>query len=126
MKKLFSILLLLLQFSVVFAQNQPEDPSSKKIIGSWYSDVNPNIKWVFSQDGKVYNYNNDVFKVMYRYTISHSCQNNSDDNAEFITLMDKEGNEFCFKIKSINENKNGILSMVNMSNMETISFTNKK
>lgn len=126
MKKLFLILLLLLQFSVVFAQNQTEDPSSKKIIGSWYSDVNPNIRWVFSQDGKVYNYNNDVFKVMYRYTISHSCQNNSDDNAEFITLMDKEGNEFCFKIKFINENKNGILSMVNMSNMETISFTNKK
>ncbi|WP_316632332.1 hypothetical protein [uncultured Flavobacterium sp.] len=124
MKKLFLILLLLLQIPAMSGKNQTEDPSSKKIIGTWYSDQNHSTKWVFSQDGKVYNYMNNAFKVMFRYTISHSCQNNSDDNIEFLTFMDKDGNEFCFRINGINENKNGILSLTNMSNMEALLFVN--
>lgn len=124
MKKLFLILLLLIQIPAIFGNNQSEDPSSKKIIGTWYTDANRNTKWVFTQDGKVYNYNKDVFKVMYRYTISHSCGNNSDDTIEYLTLTDRDGDEFCFKINAINENKNGILSMTNMSNMEALLFVN--
>ncbi|WP_343694488.1 hypothetical protein [Flavobacterium sp.] len=124
MKKLLLILLLLIKAPAVFAQNQTEEPSSKKIIGAWYSDANRSIKWVFNPDGKVYNYNNDAFKVMYRYTISHSCQNNSDDDAEFITLMDKDGDEFCFKINAVNENKSGILSLINMNTMQPLLFVN--
>ncbi|MEP6929086.1 MAG: hypothetical protein ABI850_03705 [Flavobacterium sp.] len=123
MKKLFLILILLLQTHTIFSQS--EDSSSKKIIGTWYNKANQSIKWVFSQDGKVYNYNKDVFKVMYKYTISHSCGNNSDDTIEYLTLMDKDGNEFCFKINGINENKNGILDMTNMSNMVALLFVNK-
>jgi hypothetical protein len=38
--------------------------------------------------------------------------------------MDKDGDEFCFKINGINQNKNGILSLVNMSNMEKLLFVN--
>ncbi|PUU70312.1 hypothetical protein DBB36_09370 [Flavobacterium sp. WLB] len=110
--------------SGVFAQNQVEDPSSKKIIGTWYNDANRNAKWIFGSDGKLYNYDKDVFKVMFRYTISHSCQNNSDDTTEFITLMDKDGNEFCFKINAINENKNGILSLTKMDTMQPLRFVN--
>lgn len=124
MKKLFLILLLLVQIPTVFGQNQSEDPTSKKIIGTWFMDKNRNIRWVFSQDGKVYNYDKDTFKVMYRYTISHSCQNNSSDNIEFITLMDKDGNEYCFRINAINENKNGVLSLTKMDNMELLVFVN--
>lgn len=124
MKKLLLILLLLVQVSTIFGKNQDPDPSSKKIVGTWYMDRNHNTKWVFTQDGKVYNYDKDVFKVMYRYTISHSCQNSSDDDIEFITLMDKEGNEYCFKINGINENKNGILSLTKMDNMEALVFVN--
>lgn len=124
MKKLFLVLLLVLQIPVTFGNNQSEDPSSKKIVGTWYTDTNRSTKWVFTPDGKVYNYNKDVFKVMYRYTISHSCQNYSDDTIEYITLMDRDGDEFCFKINAINENKNGILSLTNMSNMETLVFVN--
>ncbi len=63
-------------------------------------------------------------KVMYKYTVSHSCQNYSDDTAEFVTLRDKDGNEFCFKINGINENKNGILSLTNLSNMQPLVFVN--
>lgn len=124
MKKLFLILLFLLQISAVFAQNQVDEPSSKKIIGTWYNDANRNAKWIFGSDGKLYNYDKDTFKVMFRYTISHSCQNNSDDNTEFITLMDKDGNEFCFKINAINENKNGILSLLKMDTMQPLRFVN--
>ncbi|MCD0470538.1 hypothetical protein [Flavobacterium sp. JAS] len=124
MKKLFLILILLLQIPTTFGNNQNEDPSSKKIIGTWYSDQNHSTKWVFSSDGKVSNFINNAFKVMYHYNISHSCQNNSDDTIEYLTLMDKDGNEFCFKINGINENKNGILSLTNMSNMETLVFVN--
>lgn len=124
MKKLFLVLLLVLQIPVTFGNNQSEDPSSKKIVGTWYTDTNRSTKWVFTPDGKVYNYNKDVFKVMYRYTISHSCQNYSDDTIEYITLMDRDGDEFCFKINAINENKNGILSLTNMSNMEALMFVN--
>lgn len=124
MKKLFLVLLLVLQIPVTFGNNQSEDPSSKKIVGTWYTDTNRSTKWVFTPDGKVYNYNKDVFKVMYRYTISHSCQNYSDDTIEYITLMDRDGDEFCFKINAINENKNGILSLTNMSNMEALVFVN--
>lgn len=124
MKKLFLVLLLVLQIPVTFGNNQSEDPSSKKIVGTWYTDANRSTKWVFTPDGKVYNYNKDVFKVMYRYTISHSCQNYSDDTIEYITLMDRDGDEFCFKINAINENKNGILSLTNMSNMEALVFVN--
>ncbi|UTN03303.1 hypothetical protein L0669_18450 [Flavobacterium bizetiae] len=124
MKKLFLILLLLIQIPTVFGQNQSEDPTSKKIIGTWYMDKNRNTRWVFSQDGKVYNYDKDTFKVMYRYTISNSCQNNSSDNLEFITLMDKDGNEYCFRINAINENKNGVLSLTKMDNMELLVFVN--
>lgn len=124
MKKLFLILLLLIQIPTVFGQNQSEDPTSKKIIGTWFMDKNRNTRWVFSQDGKVYNYDKDTFKVMYRYTISNSCQNNSSNNIEFITLMDKDGNEYCFRINAINENKNGVLSLTKMDNMEWLVFVN--
>lgn len=124
MKKLLVVLLLLFQFSTILGNQQTEDPSSKKIIGIWYTDSNRSLKWVFGQDGKVYNYYKDSFKVMYHYTISHSCQNYSDDTVEYLTFMDKEGNEFCFKINGINENKNGILSLVKMDNMETLTFVN--
>lgn len=124
MKKLFLILLILIQIPTVFGQNQSEDPTSKKIIGTWFMDKNRNTRWVFSQDGKVYNYDKDTFKVMYRYTISNSCQNNSSDNVEFITLMDKDGNEYCFRINAINENKNGVLSLTKMDNMELLVFVN--
>lgn len=124
MKKLFLVLLLVLQIPVTFGNNQSEDPSSKKIVGTWYTNANRSTKWVFTPDGKVYNYNKDVFKVMYRYTISHSCQNYSDDTIEYITLMDRDGDEFCFKINAINENKKGILSLTNMSNMEALVFVN--
>ncbi|SNR44163.1 hypothetical protein [Flavobacterium sp. ov086] len=124
MKKLFLILLLLLQIPAISGNNQSEDPSSKKIVGNWYNNSDHNAKWVFTQDGKAYNYYNNAFKVMYHYSISHSCQNNSDDTIEYLTLMDKDGNEFCFKINGINENKNGILSLTNMSNMETLVFVN--
>lgn len=124
MKKLFFILLLLLQIPTIAGNSQSEDPSSKKIIGTWYADTNRNTRWVFTPDGKVYNYDKNLFKVMYRYTISHSCQNNSDDTIEFLTLMDKDGDEFCFRINGINENKNGILSLTKMDNMERLQFVN--
>lgn len=124
MKKLFLISLFLLQLSVVFGQNQVENSSSKKIIGTWYADANRNTKWVFTTDGKLYNYDKDIFKVLFRYSISNSCQNNSSDNSEFLTLRDKDGNEFCFKINAINENKNGVLSMINMSSMQPVLFVN--
>ncbi len=122
MKKLLFIAPLLFFVSAVFAQNQ--DPSSRRILGTWYSNTNRSIKWIFTQDGKVYNYNNDMMKVMYKYTISHSCQNYSDDTTEFVTLMDKDGDEFCFKINGINENKNGTLLLINLSNMEPLVFVN--
>jgi|GEM_PF-959512 len=124
MKKLLLILLLLVQIPTVFGQNQSEDPTSKKIIGTWYVNSNRNTKWVFSQDGKVYNYDKDIFKVMYRYTISNSCGNNSSSTIEFLTLMNRDGNEFCFRINGVNENKNGILSLTKMDNMETLLFVN--
>lgn len=124
MKKLFLLLMILLQIPAISGQNQSEDPSSKKIIGTWFMDKNRNTKWIFSQDGKVYNYENNTFKVMYRYTISHNCGNNSSDTIEFITLMDKDGNEFCFRINGINENKNGILFLTKMDNMESLVFVN--
>ncbi|MBL0737909.1 hypothetical protein JI750_13470 [Flavobacterium sp. GN10] len=122
MKKLLFLLLFLISAPAIFAQNQ--DPSSKRILGNWYSNTNRNTKWSFTQDGRVYNYNNNQMKVMYKYTISHSCHNFSDDTAEFLTLRDKDGNEFCFKINGINENKNGILSLTNLSNMQPLIFVN--
>lgn len=124
MKKLFIILLLLWQIPAIFGSSQTQEPSSKRIVGTWYVDANRNTKWVFTQDGKLYNYDKDVFKVMYRYTISHSCQNNSDDTTEYLTLMDRDGDEFCFKINAINENKNGVLSLIKMDNMQTLLFVN--
>ncbi|KAF2333712.1 hypothetical protein [Flavobacterium daemonense] len=122
MKKLFFILPLLLFASAIFAQSQ--DPSSKRILGNWFSDTHRTTKWVFTQDGRVYNYDKDIMKVMYKYTISHSCQNNSDDTTEYITLMDRDGDQYCFKINGINENKNGILSLINMSTMQPLIFVN--
>ncbi|OXB23073.1 hypothetical protein B0A80_12880 [Flavobacterium tructae] len=110
--------------TVITGYSQSKDPSSKKIVGTWYADANRNTRWVFTADGKVFNYDKNTFKVMYRYTISNSCQNNSDDTLEFVTLMDKDGDEYCFRINAINENKSGVLSMTNMSNMEAILFVN--
>lgn len=122
MKKLLFILPLLFFATATFAQKQ--DPSSKRILGNWYSKANLNTKWVFNQDGNVYNYDNNQMKVMYKYTVSRTCQNYSDNNTEYITLRDKDGNEFCFKINGVNENKNGILSLTNLSNSETLVFVN--
>lgn len=123
MKKLFLVLLLLLQIPAI-SGNFQEEPSSKKIIGTWYADLNRNTRWVFSQDGKVYNYDKDTFKVMYRYTISNSCQNYSDDTIEYLTLMDKDGDQYCFRINGINKNKNGVLSLTKMDNMKSLKFVN--
>ncbi|TDP02251.1 hypothetical protein [Flavobacterium sp. 245] len=122
MKKLFFILPMLFFASAIFAQSQ--DPSSKRILGNWFSNTNRSTKWIFTQDGRVYNYDKDIMKVMYKYTISHSCQNNSDDTSEFVTLRDKDGDEYCFKINAVNENKNGVLSLTNMSNMQPLIFVN--
>jgi hypothetical protein len=124
MKKFLIIFLLLIHIPIIFGNNQSEDPSSKKIVGYWYMNENRTTKWIFTQDGKLYNYDKDTFKVMYQYSISHSCQNYSSDNIEYITLRDRDGNEFCFKINAINENKNGILSLTKMDNMKTILFVN--
>ncbi|WP_237732342.1 hypothetical protein [Flavobacterium sp. UGB4466] len=124
MKKLLLFFVLLFQMAVITGYSQSTDPSSKKIVGTWYADANRNTRWVFTADGKVFNYDKNTFKVMYRYTISNSCQNNSDDTLEFVTLMDKDGDEYCFRINAINENKNGVLSMTNMSNMEALLFVN--
>jgi hypothetical protein len=124
MKKLLLFFVLLFQMAVTAGYSQSADPSSKKIVGTWYADANRNTRWVFTTDGKVFNYDKNTFKVMYRYTISNSCQNNSDDTLEFVTLMDKDGDEYCFRINAINENKNGVLSMTNMSNMEALLFVN--
>lgn len=122
MKRLLFTMSLLFFTSAFFAQSQ--DPSSKRIVGSWFSNTNRNTKWIFTQDGKLYNYDKDIMKVMYKYSISNSCQNNSSDTSEFITLRDRDGNEFCFKINGINENKNGILSLINMSNMQPLVLVN--
>ncbi|MFC4480142.1 hypothetical protein [Flavobacterium chungangensis] len=122
MKKLLFILPMLFFATIIFAQKQ--DPSSKRILGSWYSKTNVNTKWVFNQDGNVYNYDNNQMKVMYKYTVSRSCQNYSDNNTEYVTLRDKDRNEFCFKINGVNEKKNGILSLTNLSNSETLVFVN--
>ncbi|CAA9196567.1 hypothetical protein [Flavobacterium collinsii] len=124
MKKLLLIFLLLLQIPTISGNNQSQDSSAKRIVGTWFADANRNTRWVFTADGKVFNYDKNTFKVMYRYTISNSCQNNSDDSVEFLTLMDKDGDEYCFRINGVNENKNGVLSMTNMSNMEALLFVN--
>ncbi len=107
-----------------FGSKQTQESSSKKIIGTWYADGNRNTKWVFTQDGKIYNYDKDIFKVMYHYTISHSCLNYSDDTIEYLTLMDRDGNQYCFKINAINENKNGVLSLTKMDTMQSLLFVN--
>lgn len=126
MKKLFFILPLLFFASVIFAQTQGQNPdsSSKRILGSWYSNTNRNAKWVFTSDGKAYNYDKDIMKVMYKYTISHECQGNTDDTTEYITLRDRDNDEYCFKINTINENKSGVLSLINMSTMQPLIFVN--
>ena len=61
---------------------------------------------------------------MFKYIFSDSCKNNSDDTTEFISVRDRDGDEFCFRINTINENKNGILSLTKMDNMETLVFVN--
>ena len=38
--------------------------------------------------------------------------------------MDRDGDEFCFKINAINENKNGVLSLTKMDNMQPLLFVN--
>ncbi|GEM_PF-5682847 len=45
MKKLLFALPLLFFVSAVFAQNQ--DPSSKRILGNWYSNIKPKYKMGF-------------------------------------------------------------------------------
>ena len=56
MKKLLLFLVLLFQMAVTTGYSQSTDPSSKKIVGTWYADANRNTRWVFTTDGKVFNY----------------------------------------------------------------------
>lgn len=100
-------------------------PDSKtRILGKWYCDEDRSSYWIFKDDGKVYSYEEGVLDSTYTYSISNSCQDNSDPKFEFLKLVNENGKEFCYEINGINENNSGILSLTFMGNFNVSLFVN--
>ncbi|MDQ5930592.1 MAG: hypothetical protein QG594_2380 [Bacteroidota bacterium] len=125
--KLLSLLTFFISFHFFATTNRKAldaPPNSEKIIGVWYSNANRTIKWEYKNDGKLYCYEEGKTTAVFTYTISHTCQGNTDATIDYIKLVDSEKDEYCYKINKVNEGNNGILSLTGMHNQKEVIYVN--
>ncbi|MGG7033755.1 MAG: hypothetical protein ACI7YS_01020 [Flavobacterium sp.] len=91
-------------------QNTPE----QEILGSWILENDSSTKIIFYNDGTVKTYEDDKLLYTDNYSISNSCQGTlSADGILFLKFIDgSNGDIECYYINGINENNNGILSLM--------------
>lgn len=107
-----------------FFEKKKESESPKKLIGTWYANGYRNSKWVYSADGKLYNYYDGKLVELFKYSVSNICGKDKieNDTIEYIKIIDKDSTEYCFRINGINKNKDGVLSIKNMDTGVTELF----
>jgi hypothetical protein len=125
MKKI-AVIVVLMCVSCNFFDNKKKPDSTKKLIGTWYSDGYRNSKWVYGKDGTLSNYYDEKLMEVFKYSVSGTCGDNKieNDTIEYVKLKDKDSIEYCFKIMSINKNNDGVLSIKNMDTGVTEFFVN--
>jgi len=121
MKKI-AVVFILICVSCNFFESKKNVDNTKELIGTWYANGYRNSKWVYSVDGKLYNYYDGELVELFEYSVSNTCGNKENDTIEYIKMIDKDSVEYCFKINAINENKDGVLSIKNMDTGVTELF----
>lgn len=121
MKKIVVIVILMF-VSCNFFESKKNVDNTKELIGEWYANGYRNSKWVYSEDGKLYNYYDDKLVELFKYSVSNTCGNKENDTVKYIKMIDKDSVEYCFKINTINKNKDGVLSIKNMDTGVTELF----
>ena len=121
MKKI-AVVFILICVSCNFFESKKNIDNTKELIGTWYANGYRNSKWVYSADGKLYNYYDGELVELFEYSVSNTCGNKENDTIEYIKMIDKDSVEYCFKINGINENKDGVLSIKNMDTGVTELF----
>lgn len=82
----------------------------------WINEEDTKIKWIFDDKGNLRTYYNGKLGSGTKYSISHSCGQNSDQKFYFLKLEFREGGSHCFEINGVNFNNSGILSLTSMEN----------
>ncbi len=90
--------------------------NKEEILGIWYSENDINSKWVYTEDNMLYVYFNNQLHATYKYSISHNCGINYDPNFTFLKKIFEDGDEHCSEIGGVNEEGNGLLSLISMRN----------
>ena len=107
---IFTIATLMLGSIDLIYQEEP----TQKILGTWYSEGSRATKWIYYESGDLHKYLDNELSTVFKYSISHSCGSDSDNEFYFIKWVDSGGTEFCYEINGINENNTGILSITSM------------
>lgn len=112
--KIILIVILLLSYTYSKAQQIQEPNLSTKIIGTWLAEDDPTQTLVFSMDGHLKIYFNNVLSSDYLYFITTQCKNQTlyANYDIFLKLIDTDDNEeYCELLNAIHTDENGVITL---------------
>ena len=103
-KILVAALLFISTYSYTSAQENTED---KLIQGTWTFSDSPNTKWQFKDDGKCYDYLDDILLDTYSYTITEEISENGKTSESTLTLVNTNNPDetYIYNINKLNSGK---------------------
>jgi hypothetical protein len=103
-KILVAALLFISTYSYTSAQENTED---KLIQGTWTFSDSPNTKWQFKDDGKCYDYLDDILLDTYSYTITDEKSENGKTSESILTLVNTNNPDetYIYNINKLNSGK---------------------
>jgi len=103
-KILLASLLFISTYSYTIAQENMED---KLIQGTWTFSDSPNTKWQFKNDGKCYDYLDDILLDTYTYTIVEEKLEDGKIGDSTLTLVntDNPDETYIYNINKLNSGK---------------------
>ena len=101
---LLAALLFISTYSYTSAQENTED---KLIQGTWTFSDSPNTKWQFKDDGKCYDYLDDILLDTYSYTITEEKSENGKTSKSTLTLVNTNNPDetYMYNINKLNSGK---------------------
>lgn len=96
----------------------------KEIVGAWVSQLNPEYKIEFLQNGIGKDYYANKEDKQYHYTIATQCDEYSTYRSLFVKITDdKRNSSACYELKEVNEGNNGILVLIDMEDQKEYFYT---
>lgn len=98
---------------------------NQEIIGTWISETDPRVKWVFLDNGKCIWYYDNQQRKYFDFMISNTspqCGKPVDIKSYTSYLNLSNIDEHCYLVNGINIDGNGILSLTYMVNNKIMLF----